>query len=140
MEEKLNTFMNIYLIIFNHCFPLKWVLLKEKINNKVHKSQDIINMKKPLDALLVLANVNVNIKNNIYLWKNKQYDSLLWDCKRDQYDKIRTSENKNKCLWNICRKITGKTINKDSTLSGHPQETANKYNQFLLNGIPNLFY
>lgn len=68
----------------------------------------------------------------------KHYGRLLLECERDQYDRIRTSETKSKYWRSICREITGKTINKDSTLSGYPHESANNYSQLLLNTIPNL--
>lgn len=41
-------------------------------------------------------------------------------------------------LVDICTEMILKTINKDSIVSGDPEETANQFIQFLVNEIPNL--
>lgn len=66
-------------------------------------------------SLLWLFDFNVNFKSN-YISVKRQYDRLLRNCKTKK-------KNLSKYFWN-----TGETINKDSTLSRHPEETTHKYN------------
>lgn len=89
--------------------------------------------------MLALSRVTINFRES-YKNVKHEYDCLLKKARSEEYgNKIKNSDNKSKCMWQICNEITGrsnKTV--DFGIKGNPGDTANEYNEYLLSIVPKL--
>ena len=92
-----------------------------------------------MDVLLTLCKHNEQYKAQ-YKDTKKVYDNLLRAERSEMYDaRIKSSDNKTKCMWTICNEILGKeNKNNDIGVKGDPSEISNQYNTYLLSIIPEL--
>lgn len=92
-----------------------------------------------MDTLLVLSQHIPNLKPT-YRDCRIGYNNLLNKVKFQIYEnKIKSSDNKNKCLWSIHNEITGKrNRGVDCAIRGEAKEVANGLNDFFINIVPNL--
>lgn len=132
------TFLNDFIRIFNFCFPLKLVNTNQKYKIK-HKNPRISECKNRLDLLLSLSRVNNDFKES-YNKTKKEYDQILKAVRSEEYEhKLRLSDNKNKCMWRICREITGQNNNfPETAIKGDPEDIPNEYNNYLLSIVPDI--
>ena len=138
VNEQWRRFICVYINIFNHCFPKKLVNKSIKRKCLYKKSVELDDIKKRLDLILILKNQNMNF-NNLYKQVKKEYDKLLIKSRAKNYEeKIRTSDNKSKCMWSICNQITGKSGSSNVEFPGEIQEVSNNYNNYLKNVVEEL--
>lgn len=137
INAQWNMFMNNFVNIFNHCFPLKLVNTNHKY--KTHDDPRITQSKKKLDLLLTLNTFHNSFKEQ-YSNAKREYDNLLKAVRSEEYEKrLRVSDNKTKCMWNLCKEITGQTDkNCDIGIRGNPEKIPDQYNKYLLSVVPEL--
>lgn len=138
VDSQWNCFIGTFINIFNENFPVRLVKLGRKKCN-VLKNSEIDECKRQLDILLVMSQHDKNYKE-AYKFRKKQYDDLLRKAQSQLYEsKIEHSDNKSKCVWGICKQITGTSIkNRDCHIKGEEKMVADNYNRFLLNAVPEL--
>lgn len=140
VNQQWNLFMDVVGGLFNQSFPRK--LVTKKNNKKPNKAQnniEIIECKRELDVLLTLARNNQRYKP-LYNEQKKAYDKKLTSLRKNELEnKVRNSDNKTKCMWAICKEISGKeSTDSDIKIEGNSECIANKYNEYLLSVIPEL--
>lgn len=132
------TFLSCFLNVFNENFPLRRIKVGRKkliVSNNI----EICRHKERLDILLVMSQHD-NKYREVYKIAKKQYDDLLKRDRSMMYENmIQQSDNKSKCVWGICREITGKSVrNTECPIEGRTENVANEFNNFFLNIVPNL--
>ncbi|XP_030754703.1 uncharacterized protein LOC115881385 [Sitophilus oryzae] len=87
----------------------------------------------------MLSRYNDQYKD-IYRATKKEYDRLLVKEKANKYDaRVKSSDNKMKCLWSICKETTGKNSPKDDCfIDQDPLVLANEFNNHLISVVPNI--
>lgn len=130
-----DSFLGLFLNIFNENFPTKKINLASR-KSKIMRSQEVIDCKHKLDVLLVMSQHN-HCYREMYNTVKKQYDNLLKITRKQMYEnQIEKSDNKGKCVWEICREITGgKRVGGRECQIGF---TADDYNDFLLSVVPEM--
>lgn len=138
VNEQWNIFGNTFHRIFDQHFPLKPVY-KTRKKTSIYKSKEITECKERLDTLLMLSRYNDQYKD-IYRATKKEYDRLLVKEKANKYDaRVKSSDNKMKCLWSICKETTGKNSPKDDCfIDQDPLVLANEFNNHLISVVPNI--
>lgn len=137
VNKQWNMFVNSFKNIFNESFPLCYTRKNFKFNKRkaVMKTPEIIECKNRLDILLTLSNNKHEFKTT-YNKTKREYENLLASVKKKQLDsRLATADNKNKCMWDICREITGGKVNRDIQIEGNAEEIADRYNQYLTDVI-----
>lgn len=139
IDHQWDVFMNNFILIFNQSFPLKLVKTKDSCSKKNNVDDKIKEHKEKLSKLLMLSRVDENFKDQYKKFK-KEYDKLLKTSRSEEYErKLRSSDNKSKCMWSICREIVGKnTKTNDIPIEGDPKDISDKYNQHLVSVVPEL--
>lgn len=139
VDDQWKVFMNNFINIFNQCFPKKLININNTQKNKQKNDPRVKECKTRLNTYLTLSRNN-NIYKEQYKKIKKEYDHLLQTIRSEAYEqKIKTSENKNKCMWNICTEITGqKNKNPDIGIRGDPEKIPDQFNEYLLSIIPEL--
>jgi hypothetical protein len=109
VDTIFNNFLNTYLRIFYHMFPLK--KCQKIYNNKPWKTPGIIiSSQHKRDLYLLCRSIKDSILNNYY----KKYCRILLDvvrtAKRRYYNNLLiNSNNKSKTSWHIIKSVTNKT-------------------------------
>lgn len=132
-----NSFINTYKHIFNQCFPIVMSYKNKKV--KTPSNEQINECKRKLDILLVLSKHSSHYKI-IYNDTRKEYNRLLKSEKIYTYEKrVQKSDNKMKCMWNICKELSGKV---QSAQCHHGNDNAqvlsDNFNDHLLSIVPKL--
>lgn len=95
-------------------------------------------MQKNSDLLFSLSNQDREYKS-LYKKEKKKYDNILIELKKEHYNKILASDNKNKTMWNVCKEIQGNYFYEDECqLNGTPKYISETYNNFLRNIVHNI--
>lgn len=74
-------------------------------------------------------------------WKRNLYkESNILECKRDLsvWHRISRSNNKSKCMWTICKEISGKNEWPAIAMKGDAEQIANSFNHKLVSIFDNL--
>lgn len=138
INKQWNYFMNIFLIIFNESFPLTYYANRKNKKFNIITNPKIKECKTQLDILLVLSKSDKKYTESYNLAK-KKYNNLLAKERSETYEnRIKMSDNKNKCMWSIHDEITGKKHKNEIQVTGCPAKIAEDYNNYLLNIVPDL--
>lgn len=139
INRQWNKFMDNFTKIFNHCFPLKLIDTKQNKKYKIKVNPQIEECKNKLDLFLTLSRHDNRHKES-YKKVKIEYDNLLKAARSEIYEKqLNLADNKTKCMWNICKDITGQTDkNSDIGIKGNAREIPGQYNTYLLSIIPEL--
>lgn len=137
VDRQWSVFLNDFINIFNECFPVRYIN-KTRTRRKECVSEHVLGSKRQLDLMLIVSQHNNEYKE-AYKAMKKEYDKLLRSERRKMYEnRIAQSENKSKCVWRICREVTGRTqVSRECQLEGD-NDVANEYNQFLLEVVPRM--
>lgn len=107
IESLWNCFSQQFGVIFNSHFPLRWVSSK-KLVHKYKDTPEIKVIKRQLDIFYTISRVRPDALNAYKSLKLK-YDRALMEAKQKFFgNKIITSNNKSKTVWQIINKLTGK--------------------------------
>ncbi|VEN59811.1 unnamed protein product [Callosobruchus maculatus] len=136
VNNQWNVFINYFSNIFFECFPLTPC---RPTNIKI-SSPEIDKCKSRLDILLTLSDHDQRYKDE-YSKTKKEYDNLLKKSRSIKYEnRMMNSDNKNKCMWAICREITGKTAKNEHNLGSTEdiEKLPDIYNAYILSVVPNM--
>lgn len=144
VNDQWNVFHKYFLNIFYEHFPIKQIKLGQNCKTRCKhfmnfNNEKVIKCKEKLNVLLVLSRQDIKYKDQ-YNNVKREYDFALKEAKSKYYEgRIKQSDNKNKCMWEICNELTAKTRkNIQCHLDGDSDTIAENYNTHLLNIIPNL--
>lgn len=136
VNKQWELFHGTFLFHFNSSFPIKkQVQMAKNIKNKASSGPEVIECKRRLDLLYTLCNVNPAYKEE-YKKVKKEYNIKLVNNRAKLYQqRINSSDDKNKCTWNIVNEIKGKPNSavKDIKMTGKPCQIANEINNFMIN-------
>jgi CRISPR/Cas system-associated exonuclease Cas4 (RecB family) len=135
-----NSFLNDYLKIFNSCFPLQTVIIKNNFtkNKWITKGIKIYCNNKRKLYLNYRENPNKEIKKYYRLY-SKILTNVIKEAKKIYYSrKVLTSSNKCKATWDIINEITGhrhtkidpQGIKVDHKHITNPEEIAELFNKY----------
>lgn len=133
VDQQWNCFMHLFSDAFNLSFPLRRACNSVKPIVREH-TPEVEKCKKRLDLLYTIKTVDSRYKP-LYDIVKKRYNSLLINNRADSYHtRIKASDNKTKCVWQIVREIKGGQGNDDSMqINGDAKTVANEYSDFLSN-------
>lgn len=133
VDEKWETFMDEFLLLFNESFPLKHLANSKK--NFKYNNKELNAIKNKLDILLVLCRYNEHY-TTLYNATKREYDNMLGICRsQDFQNRIQKSENKSKTMWNICNEILGKKKETNCNLNGKPVDIAENLNKYFAHTV-----
>ena len=113
MELSFNNFLNEYLTIFNHSFPLKIYYNKHTNQGWLTKGIKIYCHHKRDLYMLCKDTNNLKIKIN-YKTYCKILSKVIKMAKRHHFNNlIMRSKNKSKTMWNIVKTETNNRVTKD---------------------------
>lgn len=126
VEDKFNTFYNIFIYYFNISFPLRTIQKTIKKNNWLTDS-----LKLDKQEIVKLARqarfTKENKLNNIIKEKKQEYNKKIIITKRNFFDsKIANSTNVIKTTWNIINSETGSNNSKKHSFSNTTLNFENK--------------
>ena len=112
VDAMFTSFYDLFLHYFNQAFPKKNKIITQKYNKKKWHDHDILKVSDEVKNLYWLkCHCNDDQIAQKYNEKRKEYKIKLAERQKGYYDnKILNSENRSKCVWDIFKNITGKTI------------------------------
>ncbi|VEN52605.1 unnamed protein product [Callosobruchus maculatus] len=135
------SFMNIISPLFDYCFPIKNISLQSKKSPKkrIYCTPELIHVKKELDILYTMKQIQPEY-TEVYRKTKNMYNALLASSRKQFYaNRIQTSDNKSKTVWQIVGEVKG-TSNSRSEIRvpGNGPELASKFNNLTINKVSEL--
>lgn len=129
-DKAVDIFYNIVNYYHETSFPQISVKLNSNHNNnKVYSNPEVVSKKHEIDRLYYIKKLSSNNEELLAELKQKkfEYEQLIMKLKKDRLNKnILDSTNKQKTIWSIINKNTGKNIHKKESDSISPEN----YNDF----------
>lgn len=126
VDEQWSAFVNMFMPLFNFCFPKK--VVREWGSNSHITCPELIECKNRLNILYTMK-VNDHRFREEYKKVKLEYNNILKNIEKlHNSNKIAKSENKSKCVWNIINKTRGSNVTNDIEIINNPKQKANEIN------------
>src|SRR5699024_8824785 len=105
VNKQWKTFMSIFVPIFEHCFPLKLIKIRQNKLKYYSNCPMVSEYRRQLDLLSIISKHDVRYCE-LYREIKQRYDKALINARKNHYGQlIKTAENKSKAVWQIVNNI-----------------------------------
>jgi predicted outer membrane repeat protein len=148
VDDKFNVFMEIFQYLFDIAFPVKLVRLRNSSRNSWITQGIKISSKKMRFLNVLKKKTNITREVLTYISRYRIiYKRVIREAKKMENDRyILNANNRNKAVWQIINKETGKTpfnikeikLNWGSNEITHPKEVAELFNSHFIRTVEEL--